>query len=93
MAKIRLTFTLRHGGRMAIEPHSNETQTKWEHGEFQVMIKSPQARFPIGFCDGEPEDEAEIHEKAMREGAEVEIDKKVLKTGREIWTVRSVAEL
>jgi hypothetical protein len=57
------------------------------------MIKSPQARFPIGFCDGEPEDEAEIHEKAMREGSEVEIDKKVLKTGREIWTVRSVAEL
>lgn len=78
---------------MAIEAHSNETQTKWEHGEFQVMIKSPQSNRPIGFCDGDAADEAEIHEQAMHEGAEVEIDKKLLKTGREIWTVRSVAEI
>jgi hypothetical protein len=78
---------------MAIEPHSNETQTKWEHGEFQVMIKSPQSNRPIGFCDGDAADEAEIHEQAMHEGAEVEIDKKLLKTGREIWTVRPVAEI
>ncbi len=73
---------------MAIEPHSNETQTKWDHGEFQVMIKSPRSRNPIGFCDGDKADEAQIHERAMREGTEVTIDKKLLKTGREIWTVR-----
>jgi hypothetical protein len=78
---------------MAIYPHNNETQTRWDHEEFQVMIKSPQMNRPIGFCDGEPADEEQIREQAMREGAEVEIDKKVLKTGREIWTVRPVAQL
>lgn len=78
---------------MAIDPHSNETQTKWDHGDYQVMVKSTQSDRPIGFCDGEPADEQQIIEQAMREGAEVEIDKKVLKTGREIWTVRTVAGL
>lgn len=78
---------------MTIEPHSNETQTKWDHGEFQVMIKSPAMDRPIGFCDGSTADENEIHEQAMQEGAEVVIDKKRLKTGREVWTVRPVAEI
>ena len=78
---------------MAIDPHSNETQTKWDHGDYQVMIKSPRSSRPIGFCDGDPADERQIVEQAMREGAEVEIDKKVLKTGREIWTVRTIAGL
>lgn len=78
---------------MAIEPHSNETQTKWDHGDFQVMVKSPQIDRPLGFCQGTAADENEIVEQAMNEGAEVVIDKKVLKTGREIWTVRPVAEL
>lgn len=76
---------------MTIVAHSNESQTKWDHGEFQVMIESPTSRRPIGFCDGGEKAEQEIHEMAMREGAEVEIDKKVLKTGREIWTVRQVS--
>ena len=75
---------------MAIEPHNNATQTKWERGEFQVMIKSPRVSNPIGFCDGEKADENEIHERAMREGAEVRIEKKDLKTGRQIWTVHTV---
>ena len=78
---------------MTIEPHNNETQTKWDHGDFQVMIKSPQVDRPIGFCQGTEADENEIVEQAMNEGAEIVIDKKVLKTGREIWTVRPVAEL
>jgi hemolysin-activating ACP:hemolysin acyltransferase len=78
---------------MAIEPKSNETQTKWEHGEFQVMIQSPATNQPIGFCDGVRADEEEILEQAMQEGAEVVIDKKKLKTGREIWTVRTIAEI
>ena len=78
---------------MTIQPHSNETQTKWDHGEFQVMIKSPEMSKPLGFCDKGEAAENEIHEQAMQEGAEVVIDKKVLKTGREIWTVRAVAEL
>jgi hypothetical protein len=76
---------------MAIEPWNNETQTKWDHGGFQVMIKTPENSRPIGFCDGDAADERAIVEQALREGTEVAIDKKVLKTGREIWTVRSVA--
>jgi hypothetical protein len=78
---------------MAIEPTSNEAKTKWEHGEFQVMIQSPQSSGPIGFCDGHRADEEEILEQAMQEGAEVVIDKKKLKTGREVWTVRAIAEI
>lgn len=78
---------------MTIHPFTNETQTKWDHEEFQVMIESPSQSRPIGFCDGEPADEKQIHEQAAREGTEVEIEKKVLKTGREIWTVRPVASL
>lgn len=73
---------------MSIIAHSNESQTKWDRGQFKVMIESATSSRPIGFCDGGKEAEAAIHEMAMREGAEVEIDKKVLKTGREIWTVR-----
>ena len=76
---------------MAIEPYSNETQTKWDRGEFQVMVQTESSSQPIGFCDGSTADENEITEQAMQEGAEVRIDKKRLKTGREIWTVRAVA--
>lgn len=72
---------------MTIIPHSNESQTKWDHGEFQIMIKSPTTTRPIGFCDESKKAEQAIHEMAMREGAEVEIEKKQLKTGRQIWTV------
>lgn len=73
---------------MSIQPHSNETQTRWDRGEFQVMIQSATTGTTIGFCQGDRADELEIQETAMREGAEVAIDKKRLKTGREIWTVR-----
>lgn len=75
---------------MTIQPHNNQTQTQWDRGNFQVMIKSPTSPNPIGFCDGEQADENQIHERAAREGAEVTIDKKLLKTGREIWTVHTV---
>lgn len=75
---------------MAIEPYSNESQTKWDRGEFQVMIQSPRSSNPIGFCDGDKSDEQQIHQRANREGVEVTIEKKVLKTGREVWTVLPV---
>lgn len=72
---------------MAIHEHSNETQTLWDRGEYQVMLKTPESGRPIGFCDGTPQDEEEVVAIALREGSEVTIDKKRLKTGREIWTV------
>jgi hypothetical protein len=43
---------------------------------------------PIGFCDGTPEDVTELLSIAEAEGVgNVEIHKKILKTGREIWTL------
>jgi hypothetical protein len=71
-----------------IRPHNNETQTQWDRGELQVMLKNESTDRPIGFCDGTVADEEEILEQAMLEGSEVEIHKKSLKTGREIWTVK-----
>ncbi len=75
---------------MAITPHSNQSETRWGHGEFQVMIKSPRSKNPIGYCDGSQADERAIREKALMEGTRVRIDKKTLKTGRQIWTVHAV---
>jgi hypothetical protein len=77
---------------MAIDRHSNESQTKWDRGGYKAMIMSPTTSQPIGYCDGTPADEAELVEIAANEGTEIEIDKKTLKTGREIWTVRSLDE-
>lgn len=74
---------------MAIRPFNNETHTLWDKGKFRVMLKTPEASQPFGFCDGDDTDEQEIFAIAEAEDAEVVIDKKYLKTGREIWTIRS----
>jgi hypothetical protein len=76
-----------------IHEFSNANQTRWDKGGFQVMIKTPQSSNPLGFCDGDPSDEAEINSMAEAESADVVIDKQRLKTGREIWTVRTVGGL
>lgn len=78
---------------MTIERHSNETQTRWDRGDFKVMIMAESSDRPIGFCGGTEADEAEVHEIASLEGTEIAIDKKLLKTGREVWTIRSVAQI
>jgi len=42
----------------------------------------------MGFCDGSPEDVAELLAIAEAEGSDdVRIQKKQLKSGREIWTL------
>ena len=76
---------------MAIVSHSNESQTRWDRGEFKVMLESPGSSQPMGFCDGSAADENEILEMAEGEGAEVMIDKKPLKSGRAVWTIRTVS--
>ncbi len=78
---------------MSIEPYSNETQTQWDAGKFQVMVMSPNLAAPIGFCEGTSMDEAEILETAQMEGVEVVIEKKTLKTQREIWTIQTVCDI
>jgi hypothetical protein len=71
-----------------IYPHSNETQPRWDHGDFQVQLSLPNNPRPMGFCDGSDDDVAELQERAQSEGAEeLRIDKKHLKSGREIWTL------
>jgi hypothetical protein len=71
-----------------IHPYDNATQTRWNRGEFKVQINQPNNPRPVGFCDGSPEDVAELLSIAEAEGAEnVKILKKILKSGREVWTL------
>jgi hypothetical protein len=73
-----------------IHPYSNETQTRWDRGEFKVQLNQLNNSRPIGFCDGSEADLAELQEMAESEGSdEMRIDKKILKSGREIWTLGS----
>ena len=71
-----------------IYPHDNRSQTRWDRGELQVQLVQAGNPRPIGFCDGTAADQAELHTIAQAEGAETAtIQKKLLKTGREIWTI------
>ncbi len=71
-----------------IKPYSNETQTRWDRGELQVQLVQPNNSRPMGFCDGTAADLAELREIAEAEGAEeFKVERKVLKSGREIWTL------
>ena len=73
---------------MAIYEQNNASDTKWGKGLYQVMIKSPTSDKPFGYCDGTPEDEQALITMAESEGvSQVVIQRKHLKTGREIWTV------
>lgn len=75
-----------------IHPWSNATQSKWDKGEFKVQLMTVGSSRPMGFCDGSAADVAELKQMAENENASMHIDKKVLKTGREIWTLRSGTE-
>ena len=71
-----------------IHPYDNATQTRWNRGEFRVQLNLPHNPRPMGFCDGSPEDVAELLAIAEAEGADAAgIHRKRLKSGREIWTL------
>jgi len=71
-----------------IYPYDNATRTRWGRGELRVQLEQPDKSCPIGYCDGSAEDLAALLSMAEAEGAgEVPIHKKVLKSGREIWTL------
>jgi len=71
-----------------IYPHNNENQTRWNRGDFKVQLNLLNNTRPMGFCDGSAADVAELQALAESEGADkIRIDKKTLKTGREIWTL------
>ena len=70
--------------------YSPVNQQRWGRGEFKVQLNRPGHTRPMGFCDGTEEDEQELHNIAENEGVdELPISKRVLKTGREIWTLGS----
>ena len=46
-----------------IHQYSNETQTRWDHGEFKVQLLQPNNTRPIGFCDGSDADLSELQQK------------------------------
>jgi hypothetical protein len=71
-----------------IHPYSNETQTRWDRGELKVQLLLPETSRPMGYCDGTPADVAELKAIAEAENSQMKIEVKVLKTGREIWTLR-----
>ncbi len=71
-----------------IHPYSLKNMAQWERGDFKVKIVVPTSDRPVAYCDGTDEDEAELRDIAENEGTELpEIKRKVLKTGREIWTI------
>ena len=71
--------------------YSPENERLWNRGEHKVMLKSPGQTRPLGYCDGTDEDEQELRDIAESEDVEdLPIDKRVLKTGRQIWTVGSI---
>lgn len=71
-----------------IHPYDNESQTRWDRGELKVQLLVANNTRPVGFCDGTKEDLAELDARAQAEGAEsTQIVRKVLKSGRELWTL------
>jgi hypothetical protein len=82
----------RYNPRM-IHPYDNKTQTLWDRGELKVQLMQAGSTRPAGFCDGTSEDEAALQALAESEGAQdMRIEKRTLKTGREIWTLRGNAQ-
>ena len=71
-----------------IHKYDNATQTRWDRGDFQVKLMLPENPKPVGFCDGSDDDVAALRAIAESEGADgFSIQRKTLKSGREIWTL------
>jgi len=71
-----------------IHPYDNSTQKRWDRGELKVQLNQPGNPRPIGYCDGSPDDVNELLSIAEAEGVyDAKINRKILKTGREIWTL------
>lgn len=76
-----------------IHKYSLKSMARWSSGEFQVQILLPGQDRPIAYCDGTDEDLSELHAIAEEEGTELpEIHRRILKSGREIWTMGEAAE-
>jgi hypothetical protein len=75
-----------------ITMYSDAALRRWNKGEFKVQLDLPTRNRPMGYCDGTPEDEAELLSMAEGEGeAQLEVHKRLLRTGREIWTLKTAS--
>ena len=71
-----------------IHRYDNKSLALWDHGDLKVKIVVPSSERPVAYCDGTEEDERELRAIAEEEGTELPtIQRKILKTGREIWTI------
>jgi hypothetical protein len=71
-----------------IRKSNAESDRLWGRGELKVQLILPGQTRPMGYCDGTEEDEAELVDIAESEGVDdLPIQKRILKTGREIWTM------
>ena len=71
-----------------IHRHNFETMARWAKGGFKVQIRYEGSDRPIAYCDGTSEDEEELRAIAEEEDTELPpIHRRILKTGREIWTI------
>jgi len=70
-----------------------EALQRWNRGELQVEVRVPGSDRPVAYCDGTEDDVRELERIAQSEGTELpEIHRRVLKTGREIWTIGELPE-
>jgi hypothetical protein len=77
-----------------IHHYNHDHLRRWNRGEHQVRIEIPGRNLPMGYCDGTDDDEAELRAIAEEEGLDdLPIHKRVLKTGRAIWTVGNPPQL
>lgn len=75
-----------------ITMYSDDAMRKWNRGEFKVQLDVPNRQRPLGYCDGTADDEAELLAMSEGEGEHaLEVHKRILKTGREIWTLKTPA--
>lgn len=71
-----------------IHKFSVQTMHRWGQGKFKVQVVVAGSDRPVAFCDGSDADVEELKSIAQNEGTELAtIHKRVLKTGREIWTI------
>lgn len=77
-----------HYSAPMIHLYSPVNEQRWNRGEHQVQLLRPGQTRPLGYCDGTEDDERELRDIAEAEGVEdLPISKRVLKTGRQIWTL------
>lgn len=69
-----------------------QAQQRWNRGELKVEVRVPGSDRPVAYCDGTEDDVRELESIAQAEGTELPtIHRRVLKTGREIWTIGAEA--